>query len=168
MRTRPIGFMVWNPAAGMPTVVHDTLERALSEAERLTAANPGQRFIIMSPIMAGSDASTAKAWSDGKAEGLAQAHNEIMRAEANADKWCDQFRSIQGRSARFSTIERQQRRFQAIVADCLLWFDGFRAAHSPKDAWERPHVPDRDALRDLNAALQALEAPEPEFEEIPF
>ena len=46
--------------------------------------------------------------------------------------------------------------FQAIVADCLLWFDGFAAAHSPKETWERPHVPDRERLRQLNEALQAL------------
>lgn len=166
--THSIGFMVWNPARGMPTVVHDTIERALAEAERLTRENSGERFIIMSPVMAGSDASTAKAWSDGKAEGLAQAHREIMRAEAHSDQWCDKARDLETSLSRFAAIERDQRRFQAIVADCLLWFDGFRAAHSPKDSWERPHVPDRDALRELNAALQALETPQPEFEEIPF
>lgn len=163
-----IGFMVWNPARGMPSVVHDTLERALTEAERLTAKNPGERFIIMSPIMAGSDASSAKAWSDGKAEGLAQAHREIMKAEAFSDQWCERAQDFERQLNRYGALQRDQRRFQAIVADCLLWFDGFRAAHSPKDSWERPHVPDREALRELNAALQALEAPQPEFEEIPF
>ena len=163
-----VGFMVWNPARGMPSVAHDTLERALSEAERLTAANPGERFVIMSPIMAGSDASAAKAWSDGKAEGLAQAHREIMRAEAKADQALDRVGDLASALRRVDALRTHHRRFQAIVADCLLWFDGFRAAHSPKDSWESPHVPDRDALRELNAALQALETPQPEFEEIPF
>lgn len=166
--SQSIGFMVWNPARGMPHVVHDTLERALAEAERLTAKNPGERFIIMSPIMAGSDASSAKAWSDGKAEGLAQARREIMKAEAFSDQWCERAQDFERQLNRYGALQREQRRFQAIVADCLLWFDGFRAAHSPKDSWERPHVPDREALRELNAALQALEAPQPEFEEIPF
>jgi len=166
--SQSIGFMVWNPARGMPTVVHDTIERALAEAERLKAKNPGERFIIMSPVMAGSDASVAKAWSDGKAEGLAQAHREVMKAEAFSDQWCERAQGFERQLNRYGAIQRSQRRFQAIVADCLLWFDGFRAAHSPKDSWERPHVPDREALRELNAALQALEAPQPEFEEIPF
>lgn len=166
--SQSIGFMVWNPARGMPHVVHDTIERALAEAERLTAKNPGERFIIMSPVMAGSDASAAKAWSDGKAEGLAQAHREIMKAEAFSDQWCERAQDFERQLNRYGAIQRSQRRFQAIVADCLLWFDGFRAAHSPKDSWERPHVPDREALRELNAALQALEAPQSEFEEIPF
>lgn len=165
---RPIGFMVWNPARGMPTVTHDTIERALSEAERLTRENPGERFIIMSPVMAGSDASTAKAWSDGKAEGLAQAHREIMKAEAYSDQWSEKAMALEKSMKRLGVIQRDQRKFQAIVADCLLWFDGFRAAHSPKDSWERPHIPDRDALRELNVALQALETTHPEFEEIPF
>lgn len=168
MMAQSIGFMVWNPSRGMPNVVHDTIERALAEAERLTAKNPGERFIIMSPIMAGSDASTAKAWSDGKAEGLAQVHREIMRAKAFSDQWCEKATALEQSMKRLGVIQRDQRRFQAIVADCLLWFDGFRAAHSPKDSWERPHVPDREALRELNAALQALETPQPEFEEIPF
>lgn len=166
--SQSIGFMVWNPARGMPHVVHDTLERALAEAERLTAKNPGERFIIMSPIMAGSDASAAKAWSDGEAEGLAQAYREIMKAEAFSDQCCERAQDFERQLNRYGAIQQGQRRFQAIVADCLLWFDGFRAAHSPKDSWERPHVPDREALRELNAALQALEAPQPEFKEIPF
>ena len=166
--TNGIGFMVWNPARGMPTVVHETIGRALSEAERLTRENPGERFIIMSPVMAGSDASTAKAWSDGKAEGLAQAHREIMKAEAYSDQWREKATALERSMKKLGVIQRDHRRFQAIVADCLLWFDGFRAAHSPKDSWERPHVPDRDALRDLNGALQDLEPAQSDFDGIPF
>lgn len=160
-----VGFMVWNPARGMPTVVHDTIEQASAEAERLTRQNPGEYFIIMSPVLTDQAATIGKIWSDG----ARYAQARIENAEANAKRMIDDAIQFEAKTKRrFAVIERDQRRFQAIVADCLLWFDGFRAAHSPKDSWERPHVPDRDALRELNAALQALEAPQPEFEEIPF
>lgn len=160
-----VGFMVWNPARGMPTVVHDTIEQASAEAERLTRQNPGEHFIIMSPVLTDQAATIGKIWSDG----ARYAQARIENAEANAKRMIDDAIQFEAKTKRrFAVIERDQRRFQAIVADCLLWFDGFRAAHSPKDSWERPHVPDREALRELNAALQALEAPQPEFEEIPF
>lgn len=160
-----VGFMVWNPARGMPTVVHDTIEQASAEAERLTRQNPGEHFIIMSPVLTDQAATIGKIWSDG----ARYAQARIENAEANAKRMIDAAIQLEAKTKRrFAVIERDQRRFQAIVADCLLWFDGFRAAHSPKDSWERPHVPDREALRELNAALQALETPQPEFEEIPF
>lgn len=163
--TNRIGFMVWNPARGMPTMVHPTIEKASAEAERLSRANPGEHFIIMSPVLSGEDANLGKAWSAGARFMGARAD----AAEANARRMIDDTIEYETKvKRRFRELERDQRRFQAIVADCLLWFDGFRAAHSPKDSWERPHVPDREALRELNAALQALEAPLPEFEEIPF
>lgn len=160
-----VGFMVWNPARGMPTVVHDTIEQASAEAERLTRQNPGENFIIMSPVLTDQAATIGKIWSDG----ARYAQARIENAEANAKRMIDDAIQFEAKTKRrFAVIERDQRRFQAIVADCLLWFDGFRAAHSPKDSWERPHVPDRESLRELNAALQALETPQPEFEEIPF
>jgi hypothetical protein len=157
--------MVWNPARGMPTMVHDTIEQASAEAERLTRQNPGEHFIIMSPVLTDQAATVGKVWSDG----ARYAQSRIDAAEANVQRMVDDAIQYEAKvKRRFAVIERDQRRFQAIVADCLLWFDGFRAAHSPKDSWERPHVPDREALRELNAALQALETPQPEFEEIPF
>lgn len=160
-----IGFMVWNPARGMPSVVHDTIEQASAEAERLTRQNPGEHFIIMSPVLNATEANMGRAWSDG----ARFMGGMLERAEADAKVMIDGALEHEAKiKRRFAVIERDQRRFQAIVADCLLWFDGFRAAHSPKDSWERPHVPDREALRELNAALQALEAPQPELEEIPF
>jgi len=160
-----IGFMVWNPARGMPTVVHDTIEQASAEAERLTRQNPGEHFIIMSPVLTDQGVTVGKAFSDGARFAMARVEN----AEANAKRMIDDAIQYEAKiKSRFRVLERDQRKFQAIVADCLLWFDGFRAAHSPKDSWERPHVPDRDALRELNSALQSLETPEPEFEEIPF
>ncbi|MEI6439021.1 MAG: hypothetical protein WCO83_02340 [Alphaproteobacteria bacterium] len=42
---------------------------------------------------------------------------------------------------------------QAIVADCLLWFDGFMAAF-PAD--RTCHTPHREKLIRLNAALQDI------------
>ena len=164
-----IGFLVWNPSRSLPTKVHDTLDRALAEAERLTALNPGERFIIMSPVMAGPDATAAKAWSDGKAEGLAQAHREIMRAEAASDRWSEEAHRLTASLRRLGIIQDNQRRYQAIVADCLLWFDGFSAAFGVNEAWQQPRIPDRDTLRSLNKALQDLEAPALlQDEEIPF
>lgn len=157
--------MVWNPVRGMPTFVHDTIEQASAEAERLTRQNPGEHFIIMSPVLSRSDADAGKAFSAGVNWSKARSETAAEEARRLVDQAVRREAEV---SRRFAVIERDQRRFQAIVADCLLWFDGFRAAHSPKDSWERPHVPDRDALRELNAALQALETPQPEFEEIPF
>lgn len=160
-----IGFMVWNPARGMPTVVHDTIEQASAESERLTRQNPGEHFIIMSPVLTDQGVIMGKAFSDGARFAMARVEN----AEANAKRMIDDAIQYEAKiKHRFRVFERDQRKFQAIVADCLLWFDGFRAAHSPKDSWERPHVPDREILCELNRALQSLEMPEPEFEEVPF
>lgn len=164
-----VGFLVWNPSRGLPTVVHDTLERALTEAERLKSANPTERFVIMSPIMAGSDASAAKAWSDGKAEGLAEARQEVMRAEKFSDQWCEKAMKLEGATRQLADLQRHQRRYQAIVADCLLWFDGFAAAFGAREGWEQPRIPDRETIRDLNRALLNLEQDHPiPDEEIPF
>lgn len=160
-----IGFMVWNPARGMPTVVHDTIEQASAEAERLTRQNPGEHFIIMMPVLSEDEANIGRAFSAGIGWSQARADAATREARRLADAANRHEAEIK---RRFRVIERDQRKFQAIVADCLLWFDGFRAAHSPKDTWERPHVPDREILCQLNRALQSLETPEPEFEEIPF
>lgn len=164
-----VGFLVWNPSRSLPTVVHDTLERALAEAERLKRLNPSERFVIMSPIMAGSDASAAKAWSDGKAEGIAEARREVMRAEKFSDQWCETAKGLERTMRRLGPIREHQRRYQAIVADCLLWFDGFAAAFGAREGWEQPRIPDRDTIRDLNRALLDLEeAPSTNEQEIPF
>lgn len=56
--------------------------------------------------------------------------------------------------------------FQSIVADALLWFDGFAAAHSGRESWDRPAIPDRARLRKLNERLQDL-IPHPD-DIIPF
>lgn len=43
-------FLVWNPAAGMPTTSHATMDIAVKESERLAKLHPGQRFHVMAPI----------------------------------------------------------------------------------------------------------------------
>ena len=168
MSGRTAGFMVWNPARGMPTVVHDTLEAALEEADRLYRLNPGERFLVMSPVLAGPDATVAKAWSDGLQQGRDEAKAEIARADDRAMRIN---RDLKNRDLELSSVRaivRQHRRFQAIVADCLLWFDGFAAAHTHRDEG-RPRIPDREDLRQLNHALQKLEPQTHDLdEEIPF
>lgn len=161
-----IGFMVWNPARGMPTYSHRSLEGALREAERLTARNPGERFIIMSPVLAGPETTIAKAWSDGKAAGLSQAHNEIMRAEGISDRAQDQVHDMRRELSDLSVFKDRAAEFQSIVADCMCWFAGFDAAQAGREGWERPWTPERERLRDLNIALQNL-LPASETE-IPF
>lgn len=56
--------------------------------------------------------------------------------------------------------------FQSIVADALLWFDGFAAAVHGMESWDRPSIPDRERLRVLNGRLQDL-IPHPQ-DTIPF
>lgn len=40
-------YVVWNPDAGLPRVRHPSEHKAIAEAERLAAANPGQRFYVL-------------------------------------------------------------------------------------------------------------------------
>jgi len=167
----PVGFMVWNPEHGTPTFVHQTLASAVTEAERLMRRNPGQRFIVMAPVLTPADASRAKVWSDGKAEGLAEARPDIMAAEAAAERALDKVGDLNSDLRKFTAIQKQHRAFQAVVADCLLWFDGFVAAYAGREPYERPNVPAREMLRQLNGALQALEPIPSEYDlsdEIPF
>ena len=44
------GFLVWNPSASHPRVVHDTFESAQREAERLADQHRGQRFYVLAPL----------------------------------------------------------------------------------------------------------------------
>jgi hypothetical protein len=153
---RPIGFLIWNPARGLPTTQHETFKKAEAEAERLRAANPDQTFWIMAPVKGEKTTAAARAFSDGKAEGLAQARAEIMLAEGRTDRLCDEKAALQRTISALQVFADARDDFQAIVADCLLWFDGFNAAQAGRESWERPHVPDREKLTALNAALQRL------------
>ncbi len=171
-RHQPPGFMVWNPDGRMPTAVHPTLKSAAEEAARLKRAHRGERFYVMVPVLGEPEFSYARGLNDGKAEGLAQAHREIMDAEAKADRLSDalDLERFQSRMAR-KVIERADA-FRSVVADCLCWFAGFDAAHSYKESWERPWAPERATLRELNTALQEIAGegtrPAALSEEIPF
>lgn len=147
-----IGFHVWNPAGRLPTRVHDTLQRAVTEAERLTRENPGQTFVVMSPVISAKDAYVAKAFSDGKAEGYAQARREVMAAEGRLDKALEELAAFKALRPFLDDVEA----YQAIVADCLLWVQGFNAAYAVRESYERPDTPSVDKIRDLNIALQHI------------
>lgn len=153
---RPVGFLVWNPARSLPTVQHDTFARAEAEAVRLSAANPNEMFWIMAPVKGEKTAAAAKAFSDGKAEGLAQAHAEIMLAEGRADRFSDELHRLRWTVKKLQAFDKNRSEFQAIVADCLTWFAGFEAAHHHQEGCDRPWTPSREKLRDLNMALQEL------------
>ena len=88
---------------------------------------------------------------------------ELIDAEKRADGFADSLR-------RLKPITSKAQQHQAIVADCMTWLAGFEAAHLRRDGWERPWTPDREALRALNIALQAVAYPEPADadDEIPF
>lgn len=106
----------------------------------------------------------------GRVQGYDEAKGEVIKAEALSDRLHDELAELRRSMSNLQAIDDRAPAFQAIVADCLLWFDGFAAAHSPKESWERPHVPDRERLRTLNAALQGLLPADlsPDDQDIPF
>ena len=166
-----IGFLIWCPDHGPPTVVHDTLLAALAEAERLKRLHPSSRFVVMSPVTDQRGLTYARGWSAGRAEGLAQAHREIMAAEAQTDKARDRVSALECAAERIQPVTGSLHDLQMLIADCLLWFDGFAAAHASREPWERPNVPSRERLREFNALLQvAAAAPaDPDLDDhIPF
>lgn len=89
----------------------------------------------------------------GRQEGFQRGYDankaELLSAEAQADRFSD-------RLSKLATFESSHAQHQAIVADCLLWFDGFNASFAGREPWERPNTPDRNKLRALNSALQRL------------
>ncbi len=159
MAPRPIGFLVWCPESGFPTVTHPTFLDAVAEADRLKRQHPGHRFVVMSPVEDMSGVGYAMGWSEGRKEGLAQAHREIMDAEAKTDRLYEERDGLRAKLADVEGFRTNAADYQAIVADALLWFDGFAAAHSPRESWERPHIPDRERLRNLSAAFQRVLPP---------
>lgn len=146
-----IGFHVWNPAGRLPAYVHDTFLRAWSEKDRLQAAYPDQRFVVMAPVLSIESAQAARAFSDGKAEGYAEARREVIAAESRLDKVWEEF-PIRALRPFLDDAEA----YQSIVADCLLWFQGFNAAYAGRESYDRPNTPSVDKLRDLNIALQFI------------
>ncbi|MCX7585050.1 hypothetical protein [Phenylobacterium sp. 58.2.17] len=150
--TGSTGFLVWNPAHGMPTFVHQTFLGAVAEADRLKRAHPGSRFVVMAPVEDMSGVGYALGWSRGRE----QAHRDVMDADARADRARDELFDLQAHTRLLNVFSENAEEFQAIVADCLLWFDGFAAAQSGRDTCERSHLPHRDKLTTLNAALQSV------------
>lgn len=157
-----IGFLVWCPEHGFPTYQHETFLGAVAEAERLKRLHPQRRFVVMSPVERMSDVGYASGFSDGKKEGLTQAHREIMKAEANADRWSDEAHELR----KLKPIMARAQAFQSIVADCLCWFAGYRAG-SAGDGYGAVWTPSRDTLQELNQHLQSL-LPSAMDDEIPF
>lgn len=157
LRRRPVGFLVWNPSRSHPTVQHETYAKAEAEAERLRRENPDDTFWVMSPVASAKAGMTAKAFSDGKAEGYEQAKAEIMLAEARTDACWDARRKLEHQLSSVREIVARATDFRAIVADCQLWFQGFNAAHAHREGYDRPRTPNPDTLRDLNAALGRIE-----------
>lgn len=153
---KPVGYMVWNPDAGMPTVSHYTFKLALAEAERLRRENPGQRFYVMRPVTDEADAGGALAFDAGRTEGLAERRHDVVQAELAYERaWLERQEAL-GDLSVFEKIKARIEDFQSVVADCQCWFDGYTAAFSGRDDWQRPWMPSTDRLRDLNEALRAI------------
>jgi len=102
-------------------------------------------------------ADAARRLADRNGEHLRQ----LIDAEKRADDFADGLR-------RLTPITSKAQQHQAIVADCMTWFAGFEAAHVHRDGWERPWTPDREPLRALNIALQAVAYPDAPKGDLPF
>lgn len=75
---------------------------------------------------------------------------------------------LRGKLSRLEPLVSKAATHQAAVADCQLWFDGFDAAFALREPWERPRTPDREPLRALNIALQAVAYPDAPEAELAF
>lgn len=165
------GFFVWNPAGRFPSFKHSTLPNAVTEAERLTREHPDKTFMVLAPIITDDDARRASAYSLGVEHGLAQAHREIMASEAKADRLSDRLEGLRSEAARHrnaAPILADARKYQAIVADALLWFKGFSAAFALRESYDQPHVPNINILQELNGRLQDVLPNQLTDDEIPF
>ncbi|MET3527258.1 hypothetical protein [Phenylobacterium koreense] len=154
--TSAVGFMVWCPERGMPSYVHDTFAAALAEAERLKRANRGHRFFVMAPVTNAGSVAYASAVSIGLTAGREEAHADVVNADARADRARDEAHELRIALDRLQPFADNAEDFQAIVADCQCWFDGFAGAQSGRESYERSHLPSRDKLTALNAAFQAV------------
>jgi hypothetical protein len=168
----PIGFLVWCPERGLPTYKHPTFLGAVDEAARLKRAAPKHRFVVMAPIEDQSGVGYALGFCRGRQEAAAQARQDVIDADARTDVLRDQLFDLQTEMGLLKVIRDNIDEFQAIVADCQIWFDGFAAAQSGAEPWVRSNLPSRDKLTALNAALQAVmrsrSADQTLDDEIPF
>lgn len=152
----PIGFLVWCPERGTPTFVHKTFLEAVAEADRLKRSHPDCRFVVMAPVEDMSGVGYALGWSRGREEAAAQARQDVIDADARADRARDEAYELRVALDRLQPFADNAEDFQAIVADCQCWFDGFAGAQSGRESYERSHLPNRDKLTALNAAFQAV------------
>lgn len=146
-----IGFHVWNPAGRLPTYTHPTFLGAWAEKDRLQNLYPEDRFVVMMPCEDVSGIGYGLGFTRGKAEGYAEARREIIQAESRLDAVLEQF-PVKALRPFLEDAEA----YQSIVADCLLWIQGFNAAYAGRESYERPDTPSVDKLRDLNIALQFI------------
>lgn len=146
-----IGFHVWNPAGRLPTHVHATFLGAWAEKDRLQGLHPDQRFVVMMPCEDMSAIGYGLGFTRGREEGYAEARREIILAENRLDTVLEQF-PIKALRPFLEDAEA----YQSIVADCLLWIQGFNAAYAGRESYDRPNTPSVDQLHDLNAALQFI------------
>lgn len=150
------GFFVWSPEGRPPTYLHETLKAAIVERDRLAAEHPGRTFHILAPVLTDEAALHATGYDRGLADGRRQWMDQAMQATLRANTAENQARRFSQRLNRLAVFENKAESFQSIVADCVLWFDGFLGAFAGRDIADQPHVPDRSDLRDLNAAFQRM------------
>lgn len=53
-------------------------------------------------------------------------------------------------------IDQNVDAYQSILADCLVWFEGFTAAFAGKESWQQPTIPSLTDIRAFNGTLQEL------------
>lgn len=150
------GFFVWSPEGRAPTYLHETLKSAMTERDRLAAIHPGKTFHILAPVLTDEAALRATGYDRGLADGRRTWMEQAAQAVCRANTAENQALRFSHRLNKLAVFENQAADFQGIVADCLLWFDGFIAPFATKERHERPHIPDRESLKDLNANLQRL------------
>ncbi|MDR7232788.1 hypothetical protein J2X45_003898 [Caulobacter sp. BE264] len=151
-----IGFHVWNPAGRLPTYTHPTFLAAWAEKDRLQALHPDQRFVVMMPCENMSGIGYGLGFTAGRKEAQDDAVRLIDRAQQRAEQKTAEAAELRRDLKALRPFLEDVEAYQSIVADCLLWIQGFNAAYAGRESYERPDTPSVERLRDLNAALQRL------------
>lgn len=151
-----IGFHVWNPAGRLPTVTHQTFLAAWAEKDRLQRLHPTERFVVMMPCEDVSAIGYGLGFTRGREEAKRDIDARVRDAWQVADIARADATELRKRLAAAEPLIRDVEAYQAIVADCLLWFQGFNAAYAGCESYDRPNTPSVDKLRDLNIALQFI------------
>lgn len=151
-----IGFHVWNPAGRLPTYTHPTFLGAWAEKDRLQRLHPTERFVVMMPCEDMSAIGYGLGFTRGREEARREVDYRVRDAWQVADIARQDATELRKRLASVEPLIKDVEAYQAIVADCLLWFQGFNAAYVGRESYDRPITPSAEKLRDLNAALQAI------------